>query len=311
MNSKTKTGVAGLMSKEAKTFLESTARSEAPPLTAETIEIYRREARAAFAPRAERAVDRNGVVLDNLAIGGVACLRITPKEKQGDRRILYCFGGGYTTGSAFEDLIVAAPIARLTGAVVIAPEYPLAPEHPWPAATDAGYAVYKAMTATGPLALMGESAGGNMALTILQRARREGVVPPQALALLSPWCDLADGGDSLAFNDGRDPSLSVADIEAMTRLYAGGADRASPAISPIYGDFDADMPPTLITSGTRDLLMSQSVRLATVMRAAGAPVDLRLWDGLWHVFEFYDELPEAGRSLAEVAAFLGQRFEAG
>ena len=77
-----------------------------------------------------------------------------------------------------------------------------------------------------------------------------------------------------------------------------------PEISPIYGQFDPDFPPTLVTTGTRDLLLSSCVRLARVMRDAGAPIDLRVWEGMWHVFEFYSRIPEAEESLNEISDFL-------
>ena len=80
----------------------------------------------------------------------------------------------------------------------------------------------------------------------------------------------------------------------------------NPEVSPVYGEFDASFPPTLITTGTRDLLLSSCVRLARVMREAGAQVDLRVWEGMWHVFEFYPDIPEAEASLKEIAGFLDE-----
>lgn len=130
---------------------------------------------------------------------------------------------------------------------------------------------------------------------------------PGAAALLSPWCDLTHGGDSLTANDGRDPTLTLAYVEGAARLYAGATPPNNAAVSPILGALDG-LPPTLVTSGTRDLLLSQSVELTARLRTAGVETDLRVWDGLWHVFEFYDELPEAAQSLREIAKFLSARF---
>ncbi len=100
------------------------------------------------------------------------------------------------------------------------------------------------------------------------------------------------------------PTLAKAFVDAAARLYADGKPFTDPDISPTHGQFDADFPPMLITTGTRDLLMSQCVRLARLMRSGGVSVDLCVWENLWHVFEFYDEIPKAAMSLAEASEFM-------
>ncbi|MEM6588411.1 MAG: alpha/beta hydrolase [Pseudomonadota bacterium] len=287
------------MSAEARSLLAEFARAEREVATRENIGRLRAETRSAYMPRADRALAQSGVQVDEVSIGGQACLDIRP---QGDVHgtVLYCYGGGYISGSASEDLIVSAVLAAGAGARFVAVEYPLAPEHPWPAANDAAWAVYEALLAEGPVALAGESAGGNLALTVMQRA----VAKIPAVLLLSPWCDLTHGGDSVEANDARDPSLGRAQLQAAAGLYAGQADAGLPAISPLYGAFSADGPPVMITTGTRDILLSQCTELARRMAAAGQAVRLDVYDGLWHVFEFYDELPEAAASLQAGAAFL-------
>ncbi len=287
------------MSTEARAVLAELAGAAREVPMRETINRLRDETRAAYLPRAERAVARAGVQVTEAVIGGQPCLDIWPQgETKGT--VLYCFGGGYITGSAREDLIVSAVLAAKTSARFVAVDYPLAPEHPWPAAFESAWAVYQALVTEGPVALAGESAGGNLALTIMQRA---GPGIP-AILLLSPWCDLTHGGDSVGANDARDPSLGRAQLLAAATLYAGEADRGLPEISPVFGAFSADGPPAMITTGSRDLLLSQCAELARRMRAAGQEVRLDVHDGLWHVFEFYDELPEAAASLQAGAAFL-------
>ena len=131
---------------------------------------------------------------------------------------------------------------------------------------------------------------------------------PVAAALFSPWCDLGGSGDSIQSNAGRDPTLHPGSLQDYAQAYAGQSALKDPGVSPIYGEFGKAFPPVIITSGTRDLLMSHCVRLAGVMRRSGVSVDLRVWDGLWHVFEFYDELPEAAASLKEIADHLHIRL---
>ncbi len=287
-------------------FLASSPAPRSYRLTPETIDRYRTEIRAEFVPRAERALARFSPKLEHTEIGGIPCLEASPADGIADRTILYGYGGGYVSGSAFEDLIVTAALADLACARVITPEYRLAPEHPYPAAVDDGYAVYRAISReipTGTLAIAGESAGGNLALTMLLRAKKDGLPMPGAVALLSPWSDLADRGDN-PNADGPDPTLDAESLGDYAMLYAGEADLTDSDVSPVNGRFDGDFPPVLITSGTRDALMGQCVRLSQVLSDAGITVDLRIRDGLWHVFEFFDELPEARQSLQEISDFL-------
>ena len=225
-----------------------------------------------------------------------------------ERCILYFYGGGYVLGSPFEDLVVTAQLANLTGLKIYAPWYRLAPEHPYPAALNDGIAVYEELIKRmkpGGLTLSGESAGGNLALVVALRAKEIELPPPSALALLSPWSDLSDTSESNWTHLGLDPTFpSKPDDGSISRAYGGDADFYDPMISPVYADYSGGFSPTLMTSGTRDMLMSDSARLSTVMRQAGVNVQLNLWEGMWHVFEFYPELPESKQSLEEIANFI-------
>ena len=184
-------------------------------------------------------------------------------------------------------------------------DYRLSPEHSYPEPQQDMQRVYPALVeAYGArrLAVCGESAGGNQALALLQQARAAGLPLPSCAALLSPWCDLQNRGDSHAFNDARDPSLNGDWVDIAAAMHAGGHPLDDPGISPLFGDLSG-LPPVMITTGSRDLLLSQCLRLAQKLRAAGVDCDLRVWEGLWHVFEFY-AIPEADLSLREIAAFV-------
>lgn len=245
----------------------------------------------------------NGVRLSQEMLGGVRCLVVQPRIQEVDWPILYSFGGGMVEGSPEEDLPLIAPLCALTRTRVIVPDYRLAPEHPWPAALDDSFAVYRAI-AGNCFAAVGESAGGNLSLACMLKAKDEGIPLPRAAAVLSPWCDLSNAGDSLSFNDGRDPTLTRANSDLAAAYYAGANKVDQPLISPLYGKFDAGFPPFLITTGTRDLLLSQAVRLSRRLRDCGVVVDLQVWEGLWHVFEWYEDLPEARQSIARIADHL-------
>jgi monoterpene epsilon-lactone hydrolase len=149
-----------------------------------------------------------------------------------------------------------------------------------------------------------ESAGGNFCLALMLRAKTSGMSLPHAAVLMSPWCDLTNSGDSRSSNNGRDPKLTAQHINFAAKHYAGKNNLNDPIISPINGEFDDTFPPTLITSGSRDLLMSQSSGLANILRRQGVFVNLRIWKDLWHVFEWDDQLPEAYQSISEIGEFL-------
>ncbi|MGI9463335.1 MAG: alpha/beta hydrolase [Aestuariivirgaceae bacterium] len=296
-----------MMSDEALQFVENAPPLQYEPLEGADIDKYRADVRAGFAPASESATERHKVVTRQVEIAGVPCMEVTPAHDQSSFTVLYHYGGGYVTGSPFEDLPITAALCDHLKARLVVTHYRLAPEHPFPAALDDALAVYQSISqscAAGTWAIAGESAGGNLTLSVLQRAQADGLPMPVAAALMSPWCDLCNQGDSITSNADRDPTLHPEHLFEAARAYAGERELSDAGISPLYGTFGEKFPPVIITTGTRDILMSHCVRLSRVLREAGRPVDLRVWDGLWHVFEFYDELPEAAASLREIADFL-------
>ena len=300
----------GFPSVEAMQFLE-TYLSQDLQFNMADIDEVRKQIFEGFKPASERAIANHDVTLNTTEIAGVSCMEIIPPDLKPERLIIYGYGGGYFSGSPFEDLPVSAHIAAKTQARLIAPHYSLAPEHPHPKAVEESLAVCETLLKEGNFetyAMMGESAGGNLALVLTQALLAKGFAKPVSLAVLSPWCDLSSKDDSFHFNDGRDPTLAGGNMDMAVSAYTNGKNPSDPSISPLYGKFDEDFPPTIITTGTRDLLMSQSVRLARIMRDAGASVDMRIWEGMWHVFEFYDELPEAEKSLTSVSDFINSHW---
>lgn len=295
------------MSGEARAFLDAAEPLPPPPSTLEELNQLRRETREGFRAAAEQVREACVESIEDMELNGVRTWRVRPKRQGASEpgfSILYFFGGGFIQGSPFEDLPVIGRVAQNTGADVYVPWYRLSPQHPYPAAQEDGLAAYRGILAVAGerhFALMGESAGGNLAISTLMNARDAGLRLSGSLALLSPWSDLTDEPDSLVTNDGYDPTLTSPYISYAADAYRGSREKTDPAISPVFGKYDPDFPPTFITTGTRDLLLSHSIGQARAMETAGIDVTLRVWDGMWHVFEFYPDLPEAKRSLAEVA----------
>jgi acetyl esterase/lipase len=268
---------------------------------------------AAYGPPGRATAEALGVSTEEASVGGVPVQWVSPRNVSGNAVVLYGFGGGYVMGSPEEDLAITARLAAFSGARVCAVRYRLAPEHPYPAQREDALAVYRALAVAGGkrVAVAGESAGGNLSLSLIGAAAAEGLPMPAAAALLSPWCDLTHSGDTAMTLEGIDPIISKElSGDAMARTFAGGRPVSSPEISPLYAPVPKGFPPTLITSGTRDLLLSDCVRLSRKLRVAGVDAELRVWEGMWHVFEYYPHLPEAEASLQELGAFLKRHLQA-
>jgi acetyl esterase/lipase len=273
----------------------------------DNLEQYRKDVRAGFDDYVQTAVETFQGEIRDIEVAGIPCKQLTPRHwsNADGRCIQYAYGGGYVSGSSYEDLIIAAPLAQLCEARIVMVDYRLSPEHPYPAPQQDMHQVYPELLArygAARLVVCGESAGANQALGLMQQVRDLGLAMPGCAALFSPWCDLNNQGDSHIFNDGRDPTLSNLWTDIAASWHANGQALDDPGISPLYGDMH-DLPPCIITTGSRDLLLSQCLRLAQKMRAAGVTCDLRVNEGMWHVFEFYP-IPEARRSIREVADFI-------
>ncbi|MDE0841271.1 MAG: alpha/beta hydrolase fold domain-containing protein [Porticoccaceae bacterium] len=236
----------------------------------------RAEIRNSFVPAVSRVLNNYPIKIDDIFIGSILYMRVMPTKILGEWPIIYGFGGGFVTGSPFEDLTIAAPLASLIGAQVITLHYRHAPEHPWTAAIDDGFEVYQAL-AEKHFALAGKSAGGNFTLSLMLRAKLCGVPLPGAVALLSPCYDLTHSGYSLSDNDGRDPTITTEHIRVAAIHYAGEHSPSHPTISPINGPFDETFPSCMITTGTRELLMSQAITLNKVMRENDVNTNLKVW----------------------------------
>ncbi|HJS87463.1 MAG TPA: alpha/beta hydrolase [Acetobacteraceae bacterium] len=222
--------------------------------------------------------------------------------------LLYLHGGGFIACSPRTHRPITAAFAH-EGFRVFAPEYRLAPEHPFPAALEDAVAAWRALRASVPgrMGVAGDSAGGNLALAMMLALRDAGdAMLPDAAALFSPATDLVGTGASLRSNTRRDAMFRGEPLWHLARAYLQGADPRAPLASPLYGDL-AGLPPLLIHVGEREVLRDDSVRLAERARAAGVPVELQVWPVVPHGWQFgHAIIPEARRSLAAAAAFLHQ-----
>jgi epsilon-lactone hydrolase len=253
-----------------------------------------------------------GITVVPEKIGGVQCYVITPKvvnPKNRNRLLLGLHGGGNVAGGGENGILESIVVAGLMGYKVIHVDYGMLPDHPFPAAIDDVIAVWKGVLKTskpGNMGVFGTSAGGNLALSLVQRARKEGLPLPGALMLGSPWSDMSKSGDSYYTNDGVDNIATTGDfIDTLVRLYANGHELKDPLISPVYGDFSG-FPPTFLVSGTRDLFLSNTVRVQEKLLQAGVPTELVVGEAQSHIgflIAAVLDAPEGAHLYSYVATF--------
>ena len=196
---------------------------------------------------------------------------------------------------------------------VIAVDYRMPPEAYFPAALDDAMTVYQAvLKKTNPknIGVLGTSAGGALVLEMMLKAKELGLPMPGAIAPSTPMSDATKVGDSFYTNEMVDNVLVSRDgfCDAATKVYAHGHDLRDPLLSPVYGDMTG-FPPTILTTGTRDLLLSNTVRVHRKLRAAGVEAQLEVYEGQSHAqFGRDDRLPEAKEAYGEIAAFFDKHL---
>ncbi len=247
-------------------------------------------------------------VTSSETIGGVPVLDVHRRDGHDDGTVLlYVHGGGFVQGTARASLLMAALMADRTGRRIVSVDYTLAPRADYRAITDQVAAVHEALLGSGrsarSIGMFGESAGGAIAASSILKLRDRGVPMPGATLLISPVTDLYACGDTHVTIAAHD-FLGGERLRYAYRAYAPDADRSDPYASPLYGDFAKGFPPALIQVGTREVLLSDSVRLNRAIRTAGGISTLDVYDGMPHVFEqMVPDAPEGQQAWDEIAAF--------
>lgn len=246
-------------------------------------------------------------------VGGVSGWWARPVRAQSPGTILFLHGGWYALGSSKAYRHFVGHIAARAGAVAFAPDYRLAPEHPFPAAVEDAEAVYRGLVDRGlkRMALVGDSAGGGLSLALaallVAKSASIGVAPVGAVAL-SPLTDLTLSGQSWDTREAADPYFTKSQGLSLAPLYVGKSDPRNPLISPLFGDL-AGLPPIRIHVGEDEVLLDDSLRY--VERATKAGVDARVdvWQGMPHVFlSAAGQLAAADEALQSVGSFLASRL---
>lgn len=252
-----------------------------------------------------------GMSWEPFQISGMNAAWVRP-DRGHDRKhaILYCHGGGYTSGSLGYSRVLASKLSGVTGYEVLSFEYRLAPENPYPAAVEDAMKAWDYLMFLGygarDVVVAGDSAGGNLALVLCHKLREAGRRLPASLILLSPWTDMTAAGRSYTERADLDPMITMDYIKAVRSAYAREHNLADPMLSPLFGNFTG-FPPVLIQAGTHEILLSDSIRLRDRLIQAGTPCRLEVWTDMWHVFQMFP-MKKAGEAMESIGRFLLEQF---
>lgn len=247
------------------------------------------------------------VQVRSLRLGQLNAEELKP-QKQSTQLIFHIHGGVFFLGSLKTHRAFLSQIAARTQMQVLHVDYPLSPEHPFPEAVEALFAVYLNLLEQGiqakDIILSGDSCGANLAVALAVKIREAQLEQVSGLILLSPFLDLTLTSESLRFNQKHDALLSIEALETGIDYYLPKEiDRGDPRVSPVFEDL-TDLPPTLIQVGSKEILMDDGKRFQQQAEAAGVEVEFKIYTGMWHNFQMFSAwFEEAQQALADLAAF--------
>ena len=270
----------------------------------------------AAGPVVGQMAKRLHVKITQATIDGVKVYRLTPETipaRNAKRLLIHVHGGCYVLNPAEAALPEAVLMAGIGHFQVISVDYRMPPTSYYPAALDDAMTVYKAelkMTKPQDIGVFGSSAGGALTLEMMLRAKQDHLPMPGAIAVGTPMADLVNWGDSAQANALVDNVLvsPTGFCEAAAVFYAHGHNLADPMLSPLNGDFHG-FPPAILTTGTRDLLLSNTVRTHQKLLQSGVDADLLVFEGMSHAqFTFDDRIPEDQNAFTEISAFMDKHL---
>jgi monoterpene epsilon-lactone hydrolase len=274
------------------------------------------EARGQFDSFMESVSPRDDVTFETDTLGGIPGLWVHPANWRPDEAIVHLHGGWFNFGSARAYRHLVGHIAARAGARAFIPDYRLAPEHPFPAATDDVLACYRGVAERGVhrIAITGDSAGGNLALVLASRLAGEAASINGALvgvSVLSPVTDLTLSGATYQTRADADPLFTRPQVAALVHSYLGSADANHPLASPLHGRL-AGMPPVRIDVGDDEVRLDDSLRYVERAVAAGVDARVDVWMGMPHGFPgSIGRLKAAAQALDAIGAFLAERLKKG
>lgn len=252
--------------------------------------------------------------ISNVDAGGVPSAWVVPAEVVPGRVILYAHGGSYNAGSITSHIPLTTNIALAARARLLAIDYRLAPEHPYPAAMEDVLSAYCWLLGEGvaprQIVVAGDSAGGGLVLALLLALRDKGMPLPAAAVGLSAWTDLTCSGESWTKNSKADFMLKRIPTLQSAHIYLRDTDPRSPLASPLFGDLK-DLPPILLQVGSHETILSDSKEFVEKARSAGVDATFEVWEGMQHEWQYAASiLPEGRQAIAHIGDFIAKQCPA-
>ncbi|MDO6500753.1 alpha/beta hydrolase [Photobacterium sanguinicancri] len=276
---------------------------------------YQRKADEAMVDTNKAIMAMYKPVISEAVIADVPVLDIKPQNwKDNGKVLVYTHGGAYTAYSAESTLSSSVPVANDTQLRVISVDYTLAPHAKFDVVTDQVIAVLDGLTKQGykmsDIAIYGDSAGGGLAAGTVLKMRDKGMALPAAVVLWSPWADITETGDTYHTLKDAEPVYRYdLLLKPSADAYSEVKDQKNPYVSPVYGDYTKPYPPTLIQAGTKELFLSNAVRLYQAIDSNGGEAKLDVYEGMWHVFQAFSyDIPESKLARKKMAAFLDDKL---
>lgn len=275
-------------------------------IMANTPGLTNRLYRSIFDEWHQPTVEPEQVTYKEETVGGVPGIWALPIGADTSKVLLFTHGGGFAVGSASSHRKLAAHVAKALGVTSFVLDYRRAPEHPHPAQIEDGVAVFQALLARGitpeHITTIGDSAGGNLAVSIPLALREQGLPLPGHVIAFSPWLDMENAGETLITNDAADALITVGLLEGMIAGVLGGTvDPKTPLANPLYATFEG-FPKLYITAGSVESLVDNATRLYDLAQSAGVDVTLSIAPGMQHVYPFLaGRAPEADQEIARIA----------
>lgn len=259
-------------------------------------------------------LDKYHPKIETIYFNGIRAVKITPQSyKKSKNIIVYVHGGGFVLLSADVTLASMLPLAESIGIPIIAVDYTLAPNKKNNEILNEMVDFYKGLLKEYQpenISVYGDSAGGSIAAATMLKLRDLKIALPSSLILWSPWTDIAEIGDTYSTLANNDPTVIYKNfLENSALAYAPKEEFKNPFVSPVYGDYSKNFPPTLIQVGSKEIFLSNAIRFYRVLNENNKDVKLDIYEGMWHVFQGYYELPESKTALENTKKFMLNHFK--
>lgn len=246
-----------------------------------------------------------GVTYRDAEVGGVPGVTVLPERADAGQVLVFMHGGGFALGSSASHRKLAGHVAKACGARAFVPDFRRSPEHPFPAALQDGSCVLEGLLGEGhsiaDLTPIGDSAGGNLAISMVLHRRDQGLALPQQVIVLSPWLDMRNGGSTLDTNDATDYLITREGLQGNIDRYLGGrTDPTNPLVNPLHADLRG-FPRLYVSASDAESLFDDSVRLHALAHQHGVDVTFSVGQGMQHVFPFLaGRHPRANREIEQI-----------